>query len=113
MGRVHTVLKTPEPCTRCGSCGHPLQAWTRMIPDPSLDPALEQYRLSLGNVLIAHGWLTYDGLVWQHPGEGGERFDDKQAIARELGKLRAGMRPYQQDLCPSRFLPDIREQVQL
>jgi hypothetical protein len=77
----------------CADCGQPLQAWTRM-PTPASEPwsELDHYRVYLGNVLITHGWVTYDGITWHHPQERNERFNDRQALARELAKLRAGLR---------------------
>lgn len=79
-------------CSECGAARVPLE----QMPEPPLPAVMwtdvQRYRVYLGNVLIAHGWLTYDGRTWRHPNEPVETFTDCAAIARELSKLRAGLR---------------------
>lgn len=65
--------------------------FTRM-PDPVAWTAEARYRVYLGNVLIAYGWITVDGEIWRHRNEPREMFTDCAAIARELGKWRSGLR---------------------
>jgi hypothetical protein len=78
-------------CKTCGQLlplpGKPLE---RMPPPGGSAESI--YRSHLGNVLIVHGWVTYDGILWTHPQEPGEVLTDITAIARELGKLKAGLR---------------------
>lgn len=109
MSRLLPRTWSPEPAPAalpCPRCGQPLHAWTRM-PFPVNPTDADLYQVHLGNLLIAHGWITDDGLSWRHPQEPGDTFDDKQAISRELGKLRARLRAEPR---PRARLRDVREE---